>query len=97
MSAAERMPLRIEKETLSNLSFPSTEVLKSKEDIQRRRVNLERAVTLGNVEKNKVCVIFEDAQQVKLVETTIWGVTNERVIFKGGLAIPTKRILEVIA
>ena len=97
MSAAERIPLRIEKELIGNLRFPSNEVLKSKEDIQRRRVGLERAVILGNVEKSKVCIIFEDEQQMKLVETTIWGVTDERVIFKGGLAIPMRRIWEVIA
>ena len=97
MSAAERMPSRIEKELIGNLHFPSSEVLKSKEEIQRRRVAFERAVILGNVEKNKVRVIFEDAKGMQEVETTIWGVTDERVILKGGVTIPLKRIWEVIA
>lgn len=97
MSAAERMPMSIEKELIPNLRFPSNEVLTNHEDIQRRRKNLERAVVLGNVEKNKVRVVFEDDTKIQAVETTIWGVTDERVILKGGVAIPLKRIWEVIA
>jgi hypothetical protein len=36
-----------------------------------------------------------DAEGVKQVETTIWGVTDSRVILKTGMGIPLHRILNV--
>jgi hypothetical protein len=97
MSAAERTPVSIAKEAIINLRFPIGEVLKNKDDISRRRKSLDRAMILGNVEKSKVRIIFEDEAHMQMVETTIWGVTEERVILKGGVVIPMQRIHEVIA
>jgi hypothetical protein len=97
MSVAERKPISIPKEQVNSLHFPMGEVLRNKDDIRKRRTDLERAVQLGNVEKNKVRIIFEDEGGLKLVETTIWSITDERVILKGDGGIPMRRIHQVIA
>lgn len=53
-------------------------------------------MSLGNLEKVKVKIFFEDDKSKIYVETTIWGVTDESVILKQGLVIPNKRIYKVI-
>lgn len=88
-------PISVEKENIGVLKFPDTEVLKSKDDIKMRLSNLERALTLGNLEKNKIKIVFEDSDSVKQVETTVWGITDKRVILKQGVVIPIQRIHEV--
>ena len=89
-------PLLVEKESISGLKFPDNEVLTSKDDIKMRTANLERALKLGNLEHNKIKIIFEDAEALKKVETTVWGITDKRVILKQGVVIPIHRIHEVI-
>ncbi len=90
-------PVLIEKENISGLKFPDTDVLSSKEEIKLRFSNLERALKLGNLEHNKIKIIFEDSEGMKLVNTTVWGVTDKRVILKQGVVIPIHRIHEVNA
>lgn len=89
-------PVKVEKEAISGLQFPDSEVLKSTDDIKIRSAALERAMKLGNIEHNKIKIIFEDSEGVKQVETTVWGVTDKRVILKQGVVIPINRIYEVI-
>lgn len=89
-------PQSIEKEAISGLKFPDSEVLSSHDAIKMRMSNLERALKLGNLEHNKIKIIFEDADSVKQVETTVWGITDKRVILKQGVVIPIQRIHEVI-
>ena len=60
MSSQVQHPIIVSKENISNLTFPPTEVLKSKEDITSRLLDLERATTLGNVEHTKIKIIFEN-------------------------------------
>ncbi|MGL4599143.1 MAG: hypothetical protein ACRCYO_16605 [Bacteroidia bacterium] len=96
MTAAVRMPVTIEKEQVRDLRFPKEEVLENAEDMRRRRAELDRALVLGNMDHNKVRIIFQDDTDTKLVETTIWAVTEERVILKSGMVIPIRRIQEVI-
>ena len=88
-------PVLIEKENISGLKFPDTDVLTSKEEIKMRFFNLERALKLGNLEHNKIKIIFEDSEGIKQVNTTVWGVTDKRVILKQGVVIPIQRIHEV--
>jgi hypothetical protein len=95
MSNNVQHPIIVSKENVSNLIFPNTEVLKSKEDIISRMLDLERATTLGNVEHTKIKIIFEDSEGLKQVETTIWATTDKRIILKGGVVIPIIRIIEV--
>ena len=97
MSAAERKATSIAKEQVNDLRFPTEEVLKSQDDIRKRRADLERAVMLGNVEKSKVRVFFEDEVGLRYVETTIWSITDDRVILKGDGSIPLRRVVQVIA
>lgn len=85
-------PLKIAKEQIPNLKFPAEDVLSSDEDIMQRSVNLEKALTLGNLEHEKIKIVFEDFTGVKLVETTVWGVTDSRIILKSGVVIPINRI-----
>ncbi|CAN5420219.1 hypothetical protein BH10BAC1_BH10BAC1_12510 [soil metagenome] len=88
-------PVSIEKENISGLKFPDTDVLASKEEIKNRFTNLERALKLGNLEHNKIKIVFEDSEGIKQVNTTVWGVTDNRVILKQGIVIPIHRIHEV--
>ncbi len=67
----------------------------SKDDIKMRLADLERALKLGNLEHNKIKIVFEDTDGVKQVETTVWGVTDKRVILKQGIMIPIHRIYEI--
>jgi hypothetical protein len=88
-------PLSIEKENIRGLKFPANDVLASKDEIKIRYSNLERALKLGNLEHNKIKIVFEDADGLKQVETTVWGVTDKRVILKHGILIPIHRIYEI--
>lgn len=82
----------IEKETIENLRFPSTEVLGDISKINERTSDLERALSLGNLEHSKIKIFFEDDLSCKVVETTVWAVTDKRVILKQGVGIPINRI-----
>ncbi len=85
----------IEKEEVENLKFPSTDVLNDIEKIGERRSELGRALTLGNMEHAKIRIYFEDDSSCKVVETTVWGVTDKRVILKQGVLIPIHRVHSV--
>ena len=86
----------VDKEIITSLNFPKEDVLEDKEDIAERRNDLDRALSLGNLEHVKIKIYFEDDMSKKMVETTIWGVTEERVIFKQGVVIPVKRIHKIV-
>jgi hypothetical protein len=95
MTNAAKSPLAIDKENISGLKFPDQDVLSSKDEIRARLLNLERALKLGNLEHNKIKIVFEDSDGIKMVNTTVWGVTDKRVILKQGVVIPIHRIHEV--
>lgn len=82
----------IDKEKIADLRFPQTEVLLDKEKIAEREMNLKRALTLGNLERTKTRIYFEDEQTCRMVETTVWGVTDKRIILKHGVVIPICRV-----
>jgi hypothetical protein len=82
----------IQKEMIENLKFPASEVLADPEKIKERTNNLERALSLGNLEHSKIKIFFEDELSCKMVETTVWAVTDKRVILKQGVGIPINRI-----
>jgi hypothetical protein len=86
---------KIDKENISGLKFPEGDVLKTKDAIKMRNADLEKALKLGNLEHNKIKIVFEDAEGIKQVDTTVWGVTDKRVILKQGVVIPIHRIHEV--
>lgn len=88
-------PVLVQKEMISGFRFPEKDVLTSKDEMKIRLSDLERALKLGNLEHNKIKIIFEDMDGIKQVETTVWGVTDKRVILKQGIMIPIHRIYEV--
>lgn len=86
----------IDKEAVKDLHFPNTEVLTEKQAIVQRMNDLDRALSLGNLEHGKIKIFFEDDNSKKAIETTIWGVTDSRIILKQGLVIPVNRIYKIV-
>ena len=86
----------IDKELIASLNFPKSDVLEDKEDISGRKNDLDRALSLGNLEHVKIKIYFEDDMSKKMVETTIWGVTDSRVILKQCVVIPVNRIHKIV-
>ena len=82
----------IEKEKINSLSFPNEEVLHCNDKIKQRFLDLNRALSLGNLEHTKTKIYFEDNKSKKVVETTVWALTDHRVILKQGFTIPIHRI-----
>lgn len=85
----------IEKEKIEMLKFPREEVLTDPNLIKERNSELNRALSLGNLEHTKIKIYFEDDQSRKSVETTVWGVTDKRVILKQGVVIPINRVHKI--
>ena len=92
MTTTATKPSPIEKEKITGLKFPEKDVLVSQEAVKIRMADLEKALKLGNLEHGKIRIIFEDAESIMEVDTTIWGVTDKRVILKQGVVIPIHRI-----
>ncbi len=88
-------PVLINKEIVSDLHFPIQEVLNAPDSIKERRSQLGKAASLGNLDKHKVTIIFEDDKGMKSVNTTVWAVTESKVILKAGKAIPINRVHKV--
>jgi hypothetical protein len=82
----------IEKEKINSLRFPKAEVLKDNDAIGQRVSDLNRALALGNLEHSKTKIFFEDSHSKKVVETTVWAVTDNMVVLKKGSSIPINRI-----
>src|SRR4051812_11268050 len=96
MQATLRQPLLIDKDQVKNLRFPQMEVLPTPIEIARRKETLQRALILGNLDHNKVKIVFSDSEGLKMVETTIWAVTELRIVLKSGMVIPINRIFQII-
>lgn len=86
----------IDKEIIASLNFPKSDVLEDKDEITSRKNELDRALSLGNLDHVKIKIYFEDDKSKKMVETTIWGVTDSRVILKQGVVIPVNRIHKIV-
>jgi hypothetical protein len=86
----------IEKELLETIHFPHEEVLSDAVLIQFRKYEAQRAMKLGNTYKDKVKIVFEDTEGLKMVETTVWGMTDNDLIFKRGMMMPLHRVHEII-
>lgn len=71
-------------------------MLQDKEAIQQRNNDLNRAQALGNLEHSKIKIFFEDNHSKKVVETTVWAVTDNSVVLKKGVEIPINRIYKSI-
>jgi len=87
---------KIEKEQIKFLTFPKEEVLNKKNEQTNRFLALQRGMYLGNLEREKVKIVFVDDAGLKKVETTIWGVTDKSVILKESTVIPLERIMAIV-
>lgn len=85
----------IEKEQVSNYSFPADDVLTDKDQIKIRMASLEKAALLGNGYKGKVKIIFQTTEGIKAVETTVWQASDDNILLKGSVRIPIHTVIEV--
>ncbi len=82
----------VEKEAIEKLDFPAQDVLLLRERVEERRSEVEKAMRLGNMFKGKVKIVFEDSEGLKMVETTIWSLTDKNVVLKNGILLPIHRV-----
>jgi hypothetical protein len=85
----------IDKEEIALLKFPQTDVLDDIDEIKARISEINRALSLGNLEHSKIKIFFEDIESKKVVDTTVWGVTDKNVMLKQGVMIPIHRIYKL--
>jgi len=86
---------QIEKEEVAGLHFPKEEVLEDTDLIAKRKADVNRAISLGNLEHYKVKIYFADDNGEKVVNTTIWAVTDVAIVLKQHVLIPTHRIIKL--
>lgn len=91
----DSIPL-VMKEIIPELIFPNTDVIDDKEMRSQRVKALHHATSLGNLHQHKVHILFEDSEGIKRVNTTIWAITEKKIILKNERAIPIARIHSVI-
>jgi outer membrane protease len=82
----------IEKEEVASLHFPSEDILKKESEMKARKTSIERAISLGNLEHQKVKIYFSDDKGKKQINTTIWAVTDNAIVLKKNVILPLKRI-----
>ncbi len=93
---ANSNPYKTEKELLYLIKFDKQEVLKNKMERKMRRLDLFRGMQLGNLYKSKVMITFKDSlDNLLMIHTTIWGLTQRAIILKKGITIPIHSILRV--
>ncbi|KQB42169.1 hypothetical protein B6A10_13485 [Flavobacterium sp. L1I52] len=85
----------IEKEDIASLKFPATDVLDDDGEVKTRISEINRALSLGNLEHSKIKIFFEDNESKKIVNTTVWAVTDKNVVLKQGVVIPIHRIYKL--
>ena len=89
-------PTIIEKEIIPNLLFPSQPLDKSKDEMKKLVLKLKRSMILGNIDRTKMRIIFEDNEGMKEVRTTVWAVGDKNIVLKKGVTIPINRLIDVI-
>tara|TARA_B100000497_G_C7460270_1_gene284510 strand:+ start:104 stop:394 length:291 start_codon:yes stop_codon:yes gene_type:complete len=89
-------PTIIEKEIIPNLLFPSQPLDKSKDEMKKLVLKLKRSMILGNIDRTKMRIIFEDNEGIKEVRTTVWAVGDKNIVLKKGVTIPINRLIDVI-
>jgi len=86
----------INKENISSLSFPFSDVLNDSIQKNLRLEKLKTAMLLGNNFKHKVKIIFRDTKLQRVVETTLWFVSEKHITLKSGVVMPVGCIEDVI-
>lgn len=84
----------VEKENLPALRFAPDDVQPDPAVRQRRRIEADRAVTLGNAYHGKLNIYFQTADgSVKRVATTVWAADADHLTLKSGAALPMRAVL----
>ncbi len=91
----QAVPVMVQKEEIGQFSFPNQEVLRDKNAIVNRFKLLQLATTLGNIDQQKISIVFQDEWGLKMVTTTIWSTCDTHITLKGGTSLPINRIFSV--
>lgn len=59
------------------------------------REKLERALRLGNEFKGKTRITFLTDKGAKMIETTVWTLTENYIQIKGSVSIPLKSLIDL--
>ena len=86
----------IEKSDLQKIRFTKIEVLENEEEKMNRKINLQKALQLGNLYKQKVSIYFENEGSKKHTHATVWHVDDKNVCLKGGAFIPVHSIYKIV-
>ena len=66
----------------------------TKRPAQRRRVDADRAVTLGNAYHGKLDIYFQTSDgHAKRVATTVWASDTDHLTPKSGTSLPLRAVL----
>lgn len=88
--------ITVPKETIGAVAFAAQDVLSDSTQVAERQSRLLRAMSLGNLYHHKVTITYQLHQQItQRVEATVWAVTDQRVVLKGGRVIPIHAIERV--
>ncbi len=83
------------KENIDKLTFPKDDVLLNGLEQQKERLlSIIKAMHLGK-DKIKVRILFEDNVGLKMVETTVWGISEKYTLLKGNITLPTRCIHKI--
>lgn len=84
----------VQKENLAEITFSQSNISNPKEKMELMQ-KLKKSEMLGNAFKNKCKIYFNALGGLKVVETTIWMVSNEFINLKGGQTIPVSSIQDI--
>ncbi|RDV16082.1 hypothetical protein DXT99_05270 [Pontibacter diazotrophicus] len=86
----------VEKEQLHAFNFAQEDVLTDLAARNKRRWDISRATSLGNIHRGKVEITFQTADgEKKRVDTTVWAVDDLFMVLKAGRYIPINSVLGV--
>jgi hypothetical protein len=90
-------PIKIDKKQLAYYPFNKKEVLSNETERVLRRIDLERALQLGNLYKGSVIIYFKNSlNETLMVNATVWALTSKFVELKGGITIPISSVVKVL-
>lgn len=86
----------VEKEQLHAFNFAQEDVLTDLAARNKRRWDISRATSLGNIHRGKVEITFQTAEGEKIrVDTTVWAVDDLFIVLKADRYIPINSVLGV--
>ncbi|HRH36896.1 MAG TPA: hypothetical protein PK760_01040 [Flavobacteriales bacterium] len=85
----------IPKERIPSLRFPRQPLPLTMAEHDSIMGKLLWATRLGNGEPGKCRILFQDDEDVKAVETTVWAFDTENIVLKYGMTIPIARVVDV--